>query len=130
MELPPDFRSSSDAELDGLIAQLFKKEKRISRERRLLHQYLDLLGVGRSVQTTGVPLDGWAGRLVARENDVSYERSLLQGHLDILRAEKRERRNGRSLASPRIEQLAEALSRHRRRSATREHRLNSLSTGR
>ena len=129
MELPPDLQSLSGAELDGLIARLFKKEKEISRERRLLHQYLDLLGVERSVQTTGVPLDGWVGRLVAIENEVSYERCLLQGHLDILRAERKERRKGRSLASPHLEQLAEALSRHRRRSATPQHRLNSLPTG-
>ena len=118
MELPPDLGSLSAAELDGLIAELFKKEKRISRERRLLHKYLDLFGVERSVQTTGVPLDGWVGTLIARENEVSYKRSLLQGHMDILRAHRDERTHGRSLASPRIEQLAEALSRHRRRSAT------------
>ncbi len=119
MELPPDLRSLSAAELEGLIAQLFEREKRISRERRLLHEYLDLFGVERSVQMAGVPMNGWVGTLIARENEVSYERSLLQGNLDILRGERKERRSGRSLASPRIEQLTEALSRHRRRSSIR-----------
>ncbi len=119
MELPPDLRSLSHAELDGLIAELFKEEKRISRERRLLHQYLDLLGVERSVQTTGVPLDGWIGRLAARENQLSYERSLVQGHLDIMRAVRKERRRaGRSSVSLGAENLVRALSRHGGRSLT------------
>ena len=55
MELHPDLRSVSDADLDGLFRQLTEREKEISRERRLLHKYLHVLGIERSVQTTGVP---------------------------------------------------------------------------
>ena len=119
MELPPDLRSLSDADLDGLISQLTTTEKEISRERRLLHEYLDMLGVERLAQTTGVPLDGWVGKLAARENQVSYERCLVQGHLDILRAVRKERKRGGSRASLRTETLVKALLRHGGRSVRR-----------
>jgi len=102
-----------------LISELIKREKQISRERRLLHQYLDVLGVDRLAQTTGIPLDGWAGKLAARESEGSYERSLLQGHLDILRAVRKERTSGGSPASLRTETLVKALQRHGGRSARR-----------
>ena len=98
MELPPDLRSSSDADLVGLIGNCSRKRRRFRASAVSCTSTSTCLASGVSVQTTGVPLDGWAGRLVARENEVSYERSLLQGHLDILRAERKERRNGRSLA--------------------------------
>jgi hypothetical protein len=119
MELPPDLQSLSDTDLDRLISELTKTEKQISRERRLLHQYLDVVGVDRLAQTTGVPLDGWVGKLAARENEVSYERSLVQGHLDILRAVRKERKRGGSRASLGTETLVKALLRHGGRSVRR-----------
>ena len=116
MELHPDLRSVSDADLDRLLGQLTEREKEISRERRLLHRYLDLLGIERSVQTTGVPLSGWIGKLATRENELSYERSLVQGRLDIMRAVKKERKGGWSSVSLGADSLVKALSRHGGRS--------------
>jgi hypothetical protein len=110
-----DLGSSTD-ELERSVGEFAKREKAISAERRLLHQYLDLLGVERSVQTSGVPLDGWIGKLAARENQLSYERSLVQGRLDIMRAVRKERRAGRSSLSLGAESLVRALSRHGGRS--------------
>jgi hypothetical protein len=107
-----DFGSLSDNDLQYLIRELTQRERAISCERRLLHKYLDLLGVERPVQVTGVPLDGWVGKLAARENDVSYERSLLQARLDIMRAMRKERRAGRSSVSLGRDNLIKALSRH------------------
>ncbi len=107
--------SLSNDDLDRLIGALGEREKSISRERRFLHRYLDLLGVDRMTQTTGVPLNGWAGALAARENEVSYERSLVQGRLDILRAVRDERKQGNSRASLGAEALVRALSRPGRR---------------
>jgi hypothetical protein len=110
-----DLGSLSDNDLRYLIGELTEREKAVSRERRRLHRCLDMLGVDRLTQTTGVPFDGWVGVLVQRENEVSYERSLVQGRLDILRAEQKERPRGRSLASLGAEALTKALSRHGRR---------------
>ena len=114
-----DLGSLSDDDLDRLIGELTEREKSISRERRLVHEYLRLLGVKRGAHMTGDPATGWIGRLIERENEVSYERSLVQGRLDILKAEQRERRSGRSLASLGAEALVKALSRHGRRSKPR-----------
>lgn len=106
-----DLGSLSDNDLQHLIGELTEREKAISRERRLLHEYLRLLGVKRGAHIKGSPVVGWIGQLIRRENEVSYRRSLVQGRLDILQAE-RERRGGRSLASFSAEALIKALSRH------------------
>jgi hypothetical protein len=110
-----DFRSLTDDDLDRRIAELDRSERAISRERRLLHEYLKLLGVDRHAQTTGVPFSDWVARLVARENEVSYERSLIQARLDILVAMKRERSHGRPRSSLGFTTLVNALSRNARR---------------
>ena len=110
-----DLGSLSDNDLQYLIGDLTEREKAISRERRLLHRCLDVLGVDRLTQTAGVPFDGWVGALVQRENEVSFERSLVQARLDIFNAERKERRSGRSLASLGAEALINALSRQSRR---------------
>ena len=114
-----DFGSLSDNDLQWLIGELTEREQAISRERRLLHKCLDMLGVHRTTQNAGMPLEGWVGALVTRENDVSYERSLVQARLDILKEERTERKGGRSLASLGAEALARALSRHGRRAKPR-----------
>jgi RsiG-like len=107
-----DLGSLSDNDLQHLIGELTDMERAVSRERRLLHKCLGILGVDRLTQTAGVPFDGWVGTLVQRENEVSYDRSLVQGRLDILKAERKERKRGRSRGSLGAEALTKALSRH------------------
>lgn len=114
-----DLASLSDDDLDRLIGELTEKEKSLSKERRLVHEYLRLLGVKRGAHMTGDPVAGWIGRLIERENEVSYQRSLVQARLDILMAERTERRSGRSFASLGAEALTKALSRHGRRQKPR-----------
>ena len=111
--------SLSKDDLDRLIGELTVSEQDVSRERRLLHEYLCLLGVKRGAHIAGAPVTGWIGRLIERESDVSYRRSLMQGRLDILKAEKKERGRGRSLASLGADALVRALSRHGRSSKPR-----------
>jgi hypothetical protein len=122
-----DLGPMSDGDLNRAVDDLTSREKAISAERRLLHDYLRLLGVDRATQTTGIPLDGWPGSLVARENRISYERSLLQARLDILRAAREERKSTGSRAALGIEALTRALTRHGRGSRP-TRRLGSLPT--
>ena len=114
-----DLGSLSKDDLDRLIRELTVSEQDVSRERRLLHEYLRLLGVKRGAHIAGDPVTGWISRLIERENDVSYRRSLMQGRLDILKAEQKERGRGRSLASLGADALVRALSRHGRSSKPR-----------
>jgi hypothetical protein len=114
---PLDLGSLSDDGLDSLIDELTEDERAVSRERRLVHEYLRVLGVKRGTHLNGDPA-GWIGLLIDRENAVSYRRSLVQGRLDILKSERRERRRGWSLATLGAEALVRALSRPKRRPTT------------
>ena len=114
-----DLGSLSDDDLRELIGSLAAREKAVSRERHLLHEYLDLLGVKRGAHLKIDPAAGWIGQLIEREDEVSYERSLVQARLDILKAVRKARGKGQSLGALGFDALVTALSRHGRRQKPR-----------
>ena len=92
MEHEIDPRSLGDAELDELIAELTREERRLSAHRTSLHRRIEFLHGGGYAH-----LDASAQQLVElrkEESEVSSARRALHAHLDRALAERHARAAG------------------------------------